>query len=154
MNAAAQNAFKYTFKMLTSGADLMIPETSIEAVNELTDYATLTAEKTELLEKCVMVKLNGGLGTGMGLEKAKSLLDLKEGNTFLDFIALQVREQPGATPWRPWHARCCCPCADTRTRSRVARGFFTRTTPPRFPAPAMSVDQIASHVRHVNSCAG
>jgi len=90
MNAAAQNAFKYTFKMLTSGADLMIPETSIEAVNELTDYATLTAEKTELLEKCVMVKLNGGLGTGMGLEKAKSLLDLKEGNTFLDFIALQV----------------------------------------------------------------
>ena len=38
-----------------------------------------------------MVKLNGGLGTGMGLEKAKSLLDLKDGMTFLDFIAKQVR---------------------------------------------------------------
>jgi len=38
----------------------------------------------------VVVKLNGGLGTGMGLEKAKSLLDLKDGNTFLDFIAQQV----------------------------------------------------------------
>ena len=37
-----------------------------------------------------MDKLNGGLGTGMGLEKAKSLLDLKDGNTFLDFIAKQV----------------------------------------------------------------
>ena len=39
-----------------------------------------------------MVKLNGGLGTGMGLEKAKSLLDLKDGNTFLDFIAKQVTD--------------------------------------------------------------
>ena len=37
-----------------------------------------------------MVKLNGGLGTGMGLEKAKSLLELKDGMTFLDFIAKQV----------------------------------------------------------------
>ena len=37
-----------------------------------------------------MVKLNGGLGTGMGLERAKSLLTLKDGNTFLDFIAKQV----------------------------------------------------------------
>ena len=39
-----------------------------------------------------MVKLNGGLGTGMGLEKAKSLLDLKDGMTFLDFIAKQVTD--------------------------------------------------------------
>ena len=29
----------------------------------------------------------------MGLEKAKSLLDLKEGRNFLDFIALQAREE-------------------------------------------------------------
>jgi len=38
------------------------------------------------------VKLNGGLGTGMGLEKAKSLLPLKDGMTFLDFIAKQVTD--------------------------------------------------------------
>ena len=37
-----------------------------------------------------MLKLNGGLGTGMGLEKAKSLLPLKGNATFLDFIAKQV----------------------------------------------------------------
>ena len=37
-----------------------------------------------------MLKLNGGLGTGMGLEKAKSLLPLKGKDTFLDFIAKQV----------------------------------------------------------------
>ena len=37
-----------------------------------------------------MLKLNGGLGTGMGLDKAKSLLPLKGKETFLDFIAQQV----------------------------------------------------------------
>ena len=92
MNTAAQNAFKYNFKMLTSGANLMIPETAISPVDSLPKYEDLSVEEPELLKKCVIVKLNGGLGTGMGLEKAKSLLDLKEGNTFLDFIALQVNK--------------------------------------------------------------
>ena len=32
----------------------------------------------------VVLKLNGGLGTGMGLEKAKSLLPVKQGLTFLE----------------------------------------------------------------------
>ena len=32
----------------------------------------------------MVLKLNGGLGTGMGLEKAKSLLPVKQGHTFLD----------------------------------------------------------------------
>ncbi len=47
-----------------------------------------------------MLKLNGGLGTSMGLEKAKSLLEVKDGKTFLDLIAEQVkymRVQHGST---------------------------------------------------------
>ena len=36
------------------------------------------------------MKLNGGLGTGMGLDKAKSLLEVKDGETFLDITAKQV----------------------------------------------------------------
>ena len=43
-----------------------------------------------LLSKTCILKLNGGLGTSMGLEKAKSLLPVKEGHTFLDLIAQQV----------------------------------------------------------------
>lgn len=35
----------------------------------------------------------GGLGTSMGLEKAKSLLVVKDGHTFLDLIARQVKHQ-------------------------------------------------------------
>jgi UDP-N-acetylglucosamine pyrophosphorylase len=46
-----------------------------------------------------MLKLNGGLGTGMGLEKAKSLLPVRDGETFLDLIVRQVlaaRKETGA----------------------------------------------------------
>lgn len=37
------------------------------------------------------MKLNGGLGTSMGLEKAKSLLTVKDGKSFLDLIADQIK---------------------------------------------------------------
>ena len=74
LNNAAIAAFKYNYSMLASGADLMMPESSISPVAELPSYDSLTKEDTSLLSKTVMLKLNGGLGTGMGLEKAKSLL--------------------------------------------------------------------------------
>merc|ERR1719487_2992172 len=90
LNDAAIGAFKYNLGVLTSGANLMIPETDLEPVDSLPDYEALSEEDAALLKSTVMVKLNGGLGTGMGLEKAKSLLPLKDGNTFLDFIANQV----------------------------------------------------------------
>ena len=44
----------------------------------------------------MLLKLNGGLGTSMGLEKAKSLLVVKDDLTFLDIIARQALQQPRA----------------------------------------------------------
>jgi UTP--glucose-1-phosphate uridylyltransferase len=38
-----------------------------------------------------MIKLNGGLGTSMGMDRAKSLLPVREGKSFLDIIVDQVR---------------------------------------------------------------
>jgi len=90
LNEAAINAFKANLKVLTSGADLNIPESLIDPVKSLPSYDSLTEEDPSLLQATVMLKLNGGLGTGMGLEKAKSLLPLKEKDTFLDFIAKQT----------------------------------------------------------------
>jgi len=90
LNETAINAFKYNYEKLTSGANLNIPEEAILPVDDLPSYDSLTEENADLLKETVMLKLNGGLGTGMGLEKAKSLLELKDGNTFLDFIAKQV----------------------------------------------------------------
>ena len=44
----------------------------------------------------VIIKLNGGLGTSMGMDKAKSLLPVREGRTFLDLIVDQVRHARAA----------------------------------------------------------
>jgi UTP--glucose-1-phosphate uridylyltransferase len=53
----------------------------------------------DLLDQAVVIKLNGGLGTSMGMTRAKSLLEARDGETFLDLIARQVltlRERSGA----------------------------------------------------------
>eukprot|EP00967_Tisochrysis_lutea_P055289 scaffold69425_cov33-Tisochrysis_lutea.AAC.1 len=95
LSATAIRAFEYNFEQLTSGKSLFLEESAIEPVNELPTYESLNYENPKLLEKTVVLKLNGGLGTGMGLEQAKSLLpvrgDGKTKLTFLDFIAKQVR---------------------------------------------------------------
>lgn len=43
-----------------------------------------------LFEKLVLIKLNGGLGTSMGLSKAKSLIEIRKGKTFFDVILEQL----------------------------------------------------------------
>merc|ERR1719456_187141 len=69
----------------------MIPEAANGPVSGLDTLEALATEPNpELLSKTVMLKLNGGLGTGMGLDKAKSLLEVSNGNSFLDLIAKQV----------------------------------------------------------------
>jgi UTP--glucose-1-phosphate uridylyltransferase len=59
---------------------------------ELPVYGELSdpEDAAALLAATAVLKLNGGLGTSMGLEKAKSLLPVKDGKTFLDLIAEQV----------------------------------------------------------------
>jgi len=88
---AAINAFKYNLAVLVSGVDTMMPEESLDPVDSLPDFEKLEVEEnSDLLKQTVVLKLNGGLGTGMGLDKAKSLLTVSEGNSFLDLIAKQV----------------------------------------------------------------
>merc|ERR1719401_1199397 len=69
----------------------MIPESKLDPVETLPEYDSINVKTNpRLLKKTVILKLNGGLGTGMGLEKAKSLLEVSDGNSFLDLIAKQV----------------------------------------------------------------
>lgn len=88
---SAISAFESSFNSLVSGNTGIIPESSISAVPQLVDANSIdsTADAT-LLKETVVLKLNGGLGTGMGLDKAKSLLKVKGDDTFLDFTAKQV----------------------------------------------------------------
>ena len=56
-------------------------------------------QAADVLGRLVIVKLNGGLGTSMGLSGPKSLLQVKPGASFLDVLATQVlalRERHGA----------------------------------------------------------
>ncbi|MBL8025212.1 MAG: UTP--glucose-1-phosphate uridylyltransferase [Fibrobacteres bacterium] len=85
------DTFRSQYEKLAAGETGLIPESEIKSVESLPDSDTLSAEFLETgkkaLSKSVLIKLNGGLGTGMGLEKAKSLLKVKQGLTFLDIIA-------------------------------------------------------------------
>jgi UTP--glucose-1-phosphate uridylyltransferase len=86
--------FKHYYSLLAQGSTGMIPEDDIRPIEDLPDLEMLpdrfAGVGRDILSKVVLLKLNGGLGTGMGLEKAKSLLVVKDGLTFLDVIARQA----------------------------------------------------------------
>ena len=71
-----------------------IAEADIEPVDSVVEMTGLAVRLRLVgeaaLPQTVMIKLNGGLGTSMGLEQAKSLLPVKHGLTFLDIIAEQA----------------------------------------------------------------
>jgi len=91
ISQSAISAFESTFKSLVSGESGMIPESTISPVDDLVKADSLSVTpNTELLSSTVVLKLNGGLVTGMGLDKAKSLLVVKGKDTFLDLTAQQV----------------------------------------------------------------
>lgn len=87
---------------VAAGERGMIPEAMIEPASGLPNLESLPGSCGSaggLLNQLAMVKLNGGLGTSMGLERAKSLIPVKGRDTFLDFIAKQIlrlREKAGA----------------------------------------------------------
>jgi len=88
---SAISAFESTFQSLVSGNTGIIPESTISPSPDLVDATSISGDPdTSLLSKTVVLKLNGGLGTGMGLDKAKSLLKVKGDDTFLDLTAKQV----------------------------------------------------------------
>ncbi len=92
---AAVRSFKRNYELLGSGESGMVSEAEIVPPEGVVSYEDLPApfeEKvSDLLSQTIMIKLNGGLGTGMGLQKAKSLLEVREGETFLDIIVKQIK---------------------------------------------------------------
>jgi UTP--glucose-1-phosphate uridylyltransferase len=97
---AAVESFARQYERLRDGETGTLAEAEIEPVASLPDADELTeTADAALLDSVAVVKLNGGLGTSMGMTKAKSLLEVKDGRTFLDLIAEQVlalRETSGA----------------------------------------------------------
>ncbi|MGA4669096.1 UTP--glucose-1-phosphate uridylyltransferase [Propionibacteriaceae bacterium Y1923] len=90
---AAIAVFSDYYRQLETGQTGLIREDTIEPLLDppmLADVEVDEDAARDALDKTVIIKLNGGLGTSMGLDKAKNLLPLREGMTFLDIIVKQV----------------------------------------------------------------
>ncbi len=89
----AIDVFSHYYKALEDGATGLIPEDTIEPLTEvdsIDDVEISDEQAREALSKTVLIKLNGGLGTSMGMDRAKSLLPVRDGKSFLDLLVDQV----------------------------------------------------------------
>ena len=101
MGDAAVRAFRHNYEALRRNESGMIPESSISPATGLPTLDGITADDSarELLKQVVVIKLNGGLGTGMGLQGPKSMLAVRDGVNFLDLMVRQIldlRQRGGA----------------------------------------------------------
>lgn len=66
------------------------------APNQVTPYNSLPeAHDPSILSKLAVLKLNGGLGTTMGCTGPKSVIEVREGMTFLDLSVRQIEHLNG-----------------------------------------------------------
>lgn len=83
----------------------MLPRRDLEPVRDVPHADDLAdAVDHEALDHIAVVELNGGLGTSMGLTRAKSLIEARNGLSLLDVIARQTlasRPAPPAAAARP-----------------------------------------------------
>ena len=93
--------FRRAFAALVAGEKTTLSEAELEPVADVPEQAALgdaRAEGEAALARTVVIKLNGGLGTSMGMTRAKSLVAVKDGLSFLDVTARQIarlRERTG-----------------------------------------------------------
>ena len=94
ISQAAIDVFTAYYHQLEEGVTGFIAEDSIEPLLEpdlLSNISIAEEQAAQALAGTVVIKLNGGLGTSMGMDRAKSLLPVRDGRTFLDIIVEQVR---------------------------------------------------------------
>jgi UTP--glucose-1-phosphate uridylyltransferase len=101
VDPVAIETFAHYYRLLEHGETGMIPESTIEPVDmeALRDIEVPDDAAADAIGRTVAIKLNGGLGTSMGMDRAKSLLCVRRGLSFLDIIArqtLHLREEYGA----------------------------------------------------------
>lgn len=86
--------FRHHYEQLVAGATGYIDSTTAGPVASLPNYDNLSEEHIttgqSALARTVVIKLNGGMGTSMGMDGPKSLLPVKDGLSFLDIIVQQV----------------------------------------------------------------
>jgi UTP--glucose-1-phosphate uridylyltransferase len=87
----AIRAFELAYQRLDSGETAMLPSAELEPAGEVPALGDLPADDAaRALSSVVVIKLNGGLATTMGLQQPKSLMEARDGKSFLDIIIGQT----------------------------------------------------------------
>lgn len=92
VDPVAIEVFSHYYRLVESGETGMVPESSIEPL-EMDALAQVEVDEDrarEAIARTAVIKLNGGLGTSMGMDRPKSLLEVRRNLTFLDIIVRQV----------------------------------------------------------------
>lgn len=90
----AVDVFSHYYRQLEAGATGLIAEDSIDPLDNparLSDLHVDPEAARQVLARTAIIKLNGGLGTSMGMDRAKSLVPVRGEESFLDLIVEQVR---------------------------------------------------------------
>jgi UTP--glucose-1-phosphate uridylyltransferase len=104
MRAAGQpeeaiRAFAHSYERVERGESAFLRTSELEPVRDVPTLAELEeVDVRAALEHVVTIKLNGGLATTMGLRQPKSLIEARDGHSFLDIIVgqtLALRQRHG-----------------------------------------------------------
>lgn len=96
MRAAGQpdeaiRGFSRAYERVEAGESAYLRSEDLEPVSDVPKLEeTPEVDPREVLEQVAVIKLNGGLATTMGLRQPKSLIEAREGHSFLDIIVGQV----------------------------------------------------------------
>ena len=96
MGAAGQpeeaiSAFRHAYQRVERGESAYLRTEDLEPVTDVARFDELTeGEVGDALERVATIKLNGGLATTMGLRQPKSLIEARDGHSFLEIIIGQL----------------------------------------------------------------
>ena len=96
----AIDVFSDFYAQLDGGATGMIAEADVDPLDNIAHAGEIELDdeaRQAAASVTAVIKLNGGLGTSMGLDRAKTLLNAHGELTFLDVIVGQVRALRDAT---------------------------------------------------------
>ena len=91
--ASAIASFRLHYRRLCGGEQGFLSEKDIKPIGSLPDseaFDQYLEVGRSAVTRAAVIKLNGGLGTSMGLDRAKTLLPVRGDLSFLDLISRQV----------------------------------------------------------------
>jgi UTP--glucose-1-phosphate uridylyltransferase len=87
----AIRAFESAYRRLESGDEAMLPTADLEPAGDVPTLDDLPeTDAAQALRPVALIKLNGGLATTMGLQQPKSLMEARDGRSFLEIIIGQT----------------------------------------------------------------